>query len=98
MRAVRRHFYGNPTLRPPSAEVDYLLLFAQGTQMMRPFPTLFLALAGLAALPSQEVPRVSAEAAASHLVRTGEPVYPAFARAAGLEGVVRFEVGISTYG
>lgn len=57
-----------------------------------------MALAGLAALPAQDAPRVSPEAAASHLVRTVEPLYPAFARAAGLEGVVRVEVGISTYG
>jgi hypothetical protein len=65
---------------------------------MRLFRTLFLALAGLAALPAQDVPRVSPEVAASHLVRRVEPVYSAFARAAGLEGVVRVEVGISTYG
>lgn len=65
---------------------------------MRPSRTLFLALAGLAALPAQDVPRVSPEAAASHLLRTVEPVYPEFARAAGVEGVVRVEVAISTHG
>jgi hypothetical protein len=69
---------------------------------MRLSLALFLALTGVAAPPAQpghfNLPRVSPDAAAGHLVRKVEPVYPAFARAAGLEGVVRFEVGISTYG
>jgi hypothetical protein len=49
-------------------------------------------------LPAQDVPSVSPEAAASHLLQTVEPVYPEFARAAGVEGVVRTEVAISTHG
>jgi len=67
-------------------------------QLMRLLQILFWAVTGLAALSAQPVPRVSPEAAADHLARKVDPVYPAFARAAGVEGVVRYEVSISTKG
>jgi hypothetical protein len=46
----------------------------------------------------QKWQEVSQEIAASHLLRKAEPVYPAFAKAAGVEGVVRIAVGIYTDG
>jgi outer membrane biosynthesis protein TonB len=50
------------------------------------------------ALKAQEWQEVSQETAASHLLRKVEPDYPAFAKAAGVEGVVRIRVGIYTDG
>ena len=41
---------------------------------------------------------VSTDEAASHLIKKADPVYPEFARAAGIEGVVRFSVDIYTDG
>jgi hypothetical protein len=52
----------------------------------------------LQAAPAQEQVELSPEVAASHLLKTVDPVYPAFARAAGVEGVVHIRVGINQYG
>lgn len=46
------------------------------------------------ALVAQEWLEVSPESAASHLLKKVEPVYPAFAEAAGVEGAVQIRVGI----
>lgn len=50
------------------------------------------------ALPSQQQPSqaamISAAEAADHLLQKSEPVYPEFAKAAGIEGVVSFRVSI----
>jgi Gram-negative bacterial TonB protein C-terminal len=43
---------------------------------------------------AQEWQRISPESASTHLLKKVDPVYPAFAKAAGLEGVVCIEVGI----
>jgi TonB family protein len=43
---------------------------------------------------AQEWPQISPEIASTHLLKKVDPVYPAFAKAAGLEGVVCIEVGI----
>lgn len=49
-------------------------------------------------LAAQQWIKVSPETAANHLVRKAEPVYPAFAKAAGVQGVVTIHVGIGTAG
>jgi uncharacterized protein YqkB len=46
----------------------------------------------------QEWQEISQETAESHLLKKVDPVYPAFAKAAGVEGVVRIRVGINTNG
>jgi TonB family protein len=43
---------------------------------------------------AQEWQQISPETASTHLLKKVDPVYPAFAKAAGLEGVVCIEVGI----
>jgi TonB family protein len=43
---------------------------------------------------AQEWQQISPESASTHLLKKVDPVYPAFAKAAGLEGVVCIEVGI----
>lgn len=47
---------------------------------------------------AQEWQEVSSEDAATHLLKRVEPVYPAFAKAARVEGVVSMQVGIGTTG
>jgi TonB family protein len=46
----------------------------------------------------QEWQEISQETAESHLLKKVDPVFPAFAKAAGVEGVVRIRVGINTNG
>jgi TonB family protein len=46
----------------------------------------------------QEWQQISQETAESHLLKKVDPVYPAFARAAGVEGAVRIRVGINRNG
>lgn len=49
-------------------------------------------------LAAQQWSKVSSEMAASHLLKKVEPVYPAFAKAAGIQGAVTIRVGIGTTG
>ena len=49
-------------------------------------------------LAAQEWIKVSPENAANHLVKKVEPAYPAFAKAAGVQGAVTIRVGIGTTG
>jgi TonB family protein len=49
-------------------------------------------------LKAQEWQQISPEIARTHLLKKADPVYPAFAEAAGVEGEVRINVGIYTDG
>lgn len=49
-------------------------------------------------IAQEQLPRVSVERAARHLIKSVEPTYPPFALAAGLEGRVRVEVNIDPQG
>lgn len=49
-------------------------------------------------LHAQEWQEISSEDAATHLLKKVEPVYPAFAKTAGIEGLVSIRVGINTSG
>ena len=49
-------------------------------------------------MAAQQWIKVSPETAASHLVKKVEPVYPAFAKAAGVQGAVCLHVGIGLAG
>lgn len=51
-----------------------------------------------APLSAQQWIEVSPETAATHLVKKVEPVYPAFAKAAGVQGTVRLHIGIGLTG
>lgn len=46
----------------------------------------------------QEWQQISPQAAESHLLKKAKPIYPPFAKAAGIEGEVRLQVGIYTDG
>jgi hypothetical protein len=59
---------------------------------------LLVALALSAAVSAQKACTVSPEEAASHLIHKVDPVYPPFAKAAGIEGVVHIGVGICASG
>lgn len=62
------------------------------------FVALCAALVASSFLIAQEWLEVPPEVAASHLLKHCDPVYPSFAKTAGLEGVVRIRVGINTMG
>ena len=70
----------------------------KGGQMLQATTLLSFILLCSTSLEAQEWHEVSQEIAASQLLRKAEPVYPAFAKAAGVEGVVRIAVGIYTDG
>ncbi len=57
-----------------------------------------LAVGSPVSLVAQDWIKVSPEEAQSHLLRKVEPVYPPFAEAAGIEGIVQVNVGIYTDG
>jgi len=67
--------------------------------LLRPRIVVLVFLAS-AMLIAQDVPRinVSTEEAASHLIKKVDPDYPEFAKAAGIQGVVRISVGINSEG
>jgi len=67
---------------------------AEKLQISRLAAALFLTVLLSAPLLAQEWIDVTSEEAASHLVKKVAPVYPSFAKAAGIEGVVRIRVGI----
>jgi len=66
--------------------------------MVRAAGSLSLAIPVSMSLFAQEWVEISPEVAATHLVKKLEPVYPTFAKSAGVEGVVRIEIGISKDG
>ncbi len=66
--------------------------------MFRLGAVLSLALLVSASLMGQERLQISPELAASHLMKKIEPVYPAWAKAEGVQGVVRFRIEIDTNG
>src|SRR5579863_8061491 len=59
----------------------------------------FLVASGILPSAGAQAPKeISAETAAAHLIRKVEPIYPPFAKAAGLEGVVYLRVAIEADG
>lgn len=52
------------------------------------------------ALPPVQGPpiNIAPEVAATHILKKGEPVYPAFAKAVGMQGVVRIGIPVGPYG
>jgi TonB family protein len=64
------------------------------TSPIRLATLLVLLFVALAAAGAQESVQIAPEEAATHLVKKVDPVYPAFAKAAGIDGLVSIQVGI----
>jgi len=53
---------------------------------------------GAATPPGPELVQIPAEVAATHIVKRGKPVYPAFAKAVGIQGTVRIGIQVGPDG